>query len=490
MRQQLLDRRLALPATALICTIWIMAVSLHEFGHAIVAYWAGDRSMKTKGYLTLNPFKYIHPLTSIILPGFYFLLGDFPLPGAAVYIEHEQFRSRWWRSLVYAAGPLASFLSALGLVGILRIVTIWQFPTWVVSSLIFFIALQLLFTLINLLPIPILDGYGILEPWLPQKLKAGQSTLRLVGLFILLILPLLLFIPNFREGFIAVVSLPAFQLLEWLGISSDAVDSGRHLFDRGYCALFIVTIGIVALLLHPQEFWKYLAFLLNELKKYQSALIYFDRAIRLEANDSNAWGQRGRALLKLDRYEEALVSFKRAIELDPSYGWAWGQQGWILGELNRYEEALVSFERATEIDPEYRWAWNKRGWILGQLNRYEEALVSFERATELDSKDGWAWGHHGSILLELNRYEEALASFERATELAPKNGWGWGKYGVILCKLNFYEEALVSFKKATELDPKDEWAWRQHGRILVKLNRHKEALASFERAADLGRMDG
>ena len=46
---------------------WIFSLTLHEFSHALVAYYGGDYTVREKGYLT-NPLKYIHPVTSILLP--------------------------------------------------------------------------------------------------------------------------------------------------------------------------------------------------------------------------------------------------------------------------------------------------------------------------------------------------------------------------------------------------------------------------------------
>ena len=66
---------------------WKAQVALHEFGHALVAFWGGDRSVVDKGYLTLNPLKYTHPFLSLVLPMLILVLGGIGLPGGAVYIN-------------------------------------------------------------------------------------------------------------------------------------------------------------------------------------------------------------------------------------------------------------------------------------------------------------------------------------------------------------------------------------------------------------------
>ncbi|MEM8810038.1 MAG: site-2 protease family protein, partial [Cyanobacteria bacterium P01_G01_bin.38] len=99
---------LELTFTLVVFAGWVISVCLHEFGHAVVAYFGGDTSVKDKGYLTLNPLKYTNPGLSFMMPLLFLLLGGIPLPGAAVYINQGRLKNRLWKSAVSAAGPLAS----------------------------------------------------------------------------------------------------------------------------------------------------------------------------------------------------------------------------------------------------------------------------------------------------------------------------------------------------------------------------------------------
>ena len=60
---------------------WMISLCLHEFGHAIVAYFGGDTSVKDKGYLTLNPLNYTDPGLSLLLPMIFLVMGGIALPG-------------------------------------------------------------------------------------------------------------------------------------------------------------------------------------------------------------------------------------------------------------------------------------------------------------------------------------------------------------------------------------------------------------------------
>lgn len=103
---------------------WIFSLCLHEFSHALVAYYGGDYTVREKGYLTFNPLKYTHPLFSIVLPLLFLLMGGIGLPGGAVYIERWRIRNRFLLSAVSLAGPMANLLIAILLGLILRF-----FPT-------------------------------------------------------------------------------------------------------------------------------------------------------------------------------------------------------------------------------------------------------------------------------------------------------------------------------------------------------------------------
>jgi Zn-dependent protease len=164
---------------AIVLIGWIFSLCLHEFFHAVTAYYGGDYTVKDKGYLTFNPLKYTHPLYSIALPLVFLMMGGIGLPGGAVYIETWRLKSRTWQSLVALAGPLANLLMAI-LLGI-----VLQFLPWdaldnnsPVPGIAFLALLQVSALALNLLPVPPFDGYGILEPFLNEQTRESINSMR------------------------------------------------------------------------------------------------------------------------------------------------------------------------------------------------------------------------------------------------------------------------------------------------------------------------
>lgn len=171
-----------------VMTGWLVSLCLHEFMHALTAFKGGDHTARDKGYLRLDPLKYGHPLLTFILPLFYVLIGGIPLPGGAVMIENHRLRNRVRSSMVSAAGPLVNIIAA----GILLTAAAAAGPVWISSAdqspfwaaVTFLGYLQVLTAILNLLPIPGLDGYGIIEPFLSDEWRGIGNQVRPYGLLI------------------------------------------------------------------------------------------------------------------------------------------------------------------------------------------------------------------------------------------------------------------------------------------------------------------
>jgi Zn-dependent protease len=152
---------------------WAVSLCLHEFGHAIVAYRGGDREVYFKGYLTLDPRKYTDPVFSLVLPLLILAIGGIPLPGGAVFINHHSLRNKRTESMVSLAGPF--FNLVLGILLMIS-VSVFQPTIWLAAALSYLALLQIIAFVLNILPIPGLDGWGAMEPWLsPQAQRFGAK---------------------------------------------------------------------------------------------------------------------------------------------------------------------------------------------------------------------------------------------------------------------------------------------------------------------------
>jgi Zn-dependent protease len=207
----------------LVASGWVISLCLHEYSHALLAFAGGDRAVAERGYLTLNPLKYTHPVLSIVLPLLFLVLGGIGLPGGAVWVDHASVRSRVWDSLISFAGPATNLLCTFVL-----LVPFWVgvdtagHPTfW--AGIAFLALLQLMASLLNFLPIPGIDGGNLLYPWLSPQWKRGFGY---VAPFGMLILFGLLFSPRINAGFFDLVD----TVGDALGLPSFLAGEGLRLF--------------------------------------------------------------------------------------------------------------------------------------------------------------------------------------------------------------------------------------------------------------------
>jgi Zn-dependent protease len=202
---------------------WVVSVCFHEFAHAYAAYRAGDRSVESAGYLSLNPFKYTHPFLSIILPLLFIVSGGIGLPGGAVYLHPHAFRSKASRSAAAAVGPAVNVVFAIVLLLLAKshVTDLFTYLSgsgdvharfWCAVAFLGF--LQLTAAVLNLLPVPGLDGYAIIEPYLDRETQAIGEKIKPWGM--LGVIVLLLYVNGLNTQF--------FRLVDWLGERTGAQD--------------------------------------------------------------------------------------------------------------------------------------------------------------------------------------------------------------------------------------------------------------------------
>ncbi len=178
--------------------VWILPVVFALTVHEVALGWAakkmGDPTADNLGRLNLNPIKHIDLLGTIILPGLLLITGTGfvfgwakPMPVDARYFK-KPLRDMAW---VASAGLLSNLLMALLWALLARLGVIINIETISLPMIYMGIAgisINLVLFLINLLPIPPLDGSRIITAFLPPKLAWQYSKLERYGFIILLVL--------------------------------------------------------------------------------------------------------------------------------------------------------------------------------------------------------------------------------------------------------------------------------------------------------------
>jgi len=201
---------------------WLMSLCLHEWAHARLAYAGGDRDVAERGYLTLNPLKYANPLLSIAIPLLFLAAGGIGFPGGAVYVNKDKLRNTWWRAGVSAGGPAMNAAILILAALTLRFAPLNEL---LAGGVAFLALLQATAVALNILPVPGLDGFGVLEAFFPPKERAmiaPFANIASMAFFALILLIPELFAPIWNG---------AETVCNWVGVSSADMQNGLDHFQ-------------------------------------------------------------------------------------------------------------------------------------------------------------------------------------------------------------------------------------------------------------------
>ena len=186
----------------------VIAIVFHEVAHGWAALVLGDPTAKEQRRLTLNPFRHVDPIGTVLVPGVLALVGA-PVFGWAKPVPVNARRldnPRLGMMAVAVAGPATNFVLALvGALALGLVSNTLASPSGLVTQGLFtFILINLFIGFFNLLPIPPFDGSHIVEGAMPRRWAVRYEKLRPYGM--------LLFF-----GLIALAwAFPSFDLIERL----------------------------------------------------------------------------------------------------------------------------------------------------------------------------------------------------------------------------------------------------------------------------------
>ena len=168
---------------------FLLALTVHEYAHGLIAEKFGDPTARMMGRITMNPLPHIDPIGTIILPAFLIIVRSPFIFGWAKPVPVNPFnlkdpkRDMIWISL---AGPVANLIFAFVCGLILRVSLLFTSSGPIIVMLAWGVIIGLVLAAFNLIPVPPLDGSGILKGLLPDRMQEGYAKYERFGFIILL----------------------------------------------------------------------------------------------------------------------------------------------------------------------------------------------------------------------------------------------------------------------------------------------------------------
>ncbi|MEK7530497.1 MAG: site-2 protease family protein [Patescibacteria group bacterium] len=199
----------------------ILSIVFHEVAHGYVANMLGDPTAKYAGRLTLNPIPHIDPIGSVLVPGLLALTGSPFLVGWAKPVPvnpHNLKWGDWGEALVAFAGPATNVVIAFVFAMLVRFGVGTGGGEAFISLCAMVVIANISLAILNLIPIPPLDGSKIVAAFLPSALymqyRQLESLTYALGPFGLLVVLIIIF--NVLSPFISFLTGSVFLFLTGL----------------------------------------------------------------------------------------------------------------------------------------------------------------------------------------------------------------------------------------------------------------------------------
>ncbi|HLY75058.1 MAG TPA: tetratricopeptide repeat protein, partial [Planctomycetota bacterium] len=185
-----------------------------------------------------------------------------------------------------------------------------------------------------------------------------------------------------------------------------------------------------------------------------NALLWFEKALKIDADCSSAWHGSGCAFYAMDRNEEALKNLRKALLLSPKNPDIHCDLARALRVAKDASGAMEHLKKALEVKPDLARAYWWQGLIHLDRQEYQNAVRDFSKYLELDpDKNSAAWNYRGRARHKLGKIADAVADFTRAIEIAPGEAEYVANRGYAKLDLKDREGAAADFKTASSLNP-------------------------------------
>ncbi|MGB5632178.1 MAG: tetratricopeptide repeat protein [Waterburya sp.] len=168
------------------------------------------------------------------------------------------------------------------------------------------------------------------------------------------------------------------------------------------------------------QLWNCKALTFYSLKKYESAIASYNKAIKIDPENVWLWNNRGEAYTRLKQFDQAIFDFNKAISLDPNRSFVpRNNLGKLYYEQQEYQQAIEAYIEALAIKSDYLPALIGLGNAQKASGLYDQAMNSYDQALDIDSNSHEAWYGKGSVAEYLKQYQTARDYYQRAVELNP-----------------------------------------------------------------------
>ena len=208
--------------------------------------------------------------------------------------------------------------------------------------------------------------------------------------------------------------------------------------------------------------------LLQQLKRPEEALTYFNRHLEMVDDDQQTLVQIGKCNADLGRFQDAEAALRRAVSgADDAVGFY--NLGYVVEQLGREAEAERNYARALELNPGLAAAHTNLGTALARRGRFADATAHLTEAVRLEPGSAGAYNNLGGVFLQQRQFDLAAGQFQSALELNPEHADAHANLGAALAQQGLFDEAIRHFDEALRIDPRHAAASANRKAVLTRI---------------------
>lgn len=213
----------------------------------------------------------------------------------------------------------------------------------------------------------------------------------------------------------------------------------------------------------------------------EKAIYNFNKAISLEADNSEYYFYCGKAHYERYNYNEALECFNKAINLKKDNWEYYYQRGLANNEVGNYADSIEDYSKAISLNCEILQNEDILYDIQDSVNKVESISSNSEKVKHIKAlmTEGSEYIEIGCDYLNKNNFNTAIEYFNRAIEINPNYKYGYFNRATAYAKLEDYQNAINDYNKVIDLDVNWADAYRFRGLTYYNMNLYNEAISDF-----------
>jgi tetratricopeptide (TPR) repeat protein len=221
------------------------------------------------------------------------------------------------------------------------------------------------------------------------------------------------------------------------------------------------------------------------LNQFELAAADYTNAIGLKPNEPANYTGRGNCYFSTKQYDLALQDYFKAISLDPNNAMNYYNRARVYGVRNQFDDAIKDNSKAIGINPNYVYAYQGRGNNYFSKRMYDLAQSDYFKAISLEPNNPVNLYNMGNLLYAIKLYDQALDYYNKTISINPRHASAYYGRGIIQNNKKQYDLGIADLTKAISIEPTMIIAYNSRGLAYTSLGNYQSAISDFQKAMSM-----